>query len=187
MKPSIRPAHASSPIANAKSQGIKLGMALLLALAADRANAGEIWIPATTAGTTVEFVTLDYRPDVSALSSGMFDTRIEIGLHNDTNTYTLTYWSGSESAARNLATFESLNQARESSTPVNILVEGDSREVHAIRIGATGHPLAVRRVKGAAAGFPASGGDAIRFDALGRNLAKPKAMSKPRTTSVTGR
>lgn len=148
------------------------GFAFLLA-STEAVRADEYWIPGTREGSQVEFVTFEFGQHVIDNTGGMFDSKIELGLAEHSLVFSL-HFNGSWNEARPLALYQSLVDARNSMSYINVLVEEGTLAIKGVRIGVTESPLAL---DGSKAGLerrsPAAGN--FRFDLLGRNLSRPSS------------
>jgi hypothetical protein len=154
------------------------GFVFLLA-STEGVRADEYWIPGTPYGSQVEFVTLEFGQQVIDNTGGRYDSKIEMGLRDHTLVFSL-HFSKNWNESQPMALYQSLLDAHNSASYVNVLIEEGTLAIKGLRVGVTDHPLAL---DGSKAGLekrsPAAGH--FRFDLLGRNLSgptSPKADAK---------
>jgi hypothetical protein len=138
--------------------------------------AGEYWIPGTPEGSQVEFVTLEFGQQVIDNTGGMYDSKIEMALTGHTLVFSMHYSRGWDEN-RAMALYQSLLDAKNSASYVNVLVEEGTLAIKGLRVGVTEHPLALDGSKAGLEGRSPAAGH-FRFDLLGRNL--PSGQSNPK-------
>jgi hypothetical protein len=140
-------------------------------------SANEIWVPGTTAGGYLEYVTLNTNQHaIDTLSFPWQEkTRIEYGFISDTTTYFVSAERFDFYKEQSLEIYRTLRDAMFNKIPVNVQVDSDTRDFLQIRLGASSHPLALWR--------PSQGGSkgaedgALRIDLLGRTRKSASSLS----------
>ena len=147
--------------------------AVFLLASTESVRADEYWIPGTREGSQVEFVTLDFGQQVIENTGGRYDSKIELGLVGHSLVFSM-HFSGCCDETRPMAIYQSLLDARNSQSYVNVLIEEGTLAIKGVRFGVTDHPLALDGSKvGVERRSPAAGH--FRFDLLGRNLSGPSS------------